>query len=1710
RGGSSSEYGEIINLINEHMTDDEKRIYNYYVGKGDAAKAGEYLDYMTDVLRQRAGGRISDQVDDTVWETLTSFVAGTESGIKGIGHFVSGVVGGKEDLGPSALQYAHGTSSENNKGAWKVTNDLLYTTGNMTPSLTAGAFATAIGGPGAGKIVGSAVTGLSSSGNAYAQMIEKGYGADQARKYGILTGSAEAGLSYLISGISKLGGKLTGKAIEKAIEKIDSGIARFFVDFTINSASEAVEGGAQSVLEPLFKMLATGENFEGVDWSEVAYSSLLGSLSAGLLEGVPNGVRDIHQNYRTSVDAGGLSITGATGAFFKGYEGSKGFKGVSNAYREGQQNVNESAGYLSNEGLMIDPENAQAKRMQARLSKGKNVSGYQINRMIEANEGTLVSQDKTKIKAAVEKRLTELGGETGNVANIADVIVKKVAGERLTRAEQSMLKKDFTAKTALFELSENFLNNEYYREDADSERYWAEHIGTERINADLYSRMLAEMGEDDADQTAETPVVENSEETVNPIEETSEGFVDQTADEADIDEEPEEVLTLEEAKTKYGSQAEAFLRTYTEGQNVKQYDRAYQMAYDMGKSGVSFPYVMKSSATTYLTEKQRQLAYEAGQSAAAAIASERYAGIKAAANGKKGRKKGTVKGENVTIADLKTTFNDTQNTAYKILCTFAEATGIDIVLYQSEANENGKFEEAQGKFSRKTDKIRIDINAGLTNVKDVKDLAKYTMLRTFSHEFTHFLEKWNPEWYNEFRKTVFDTITSRGEDVTDLIEKKQDQSQVHYYDEKIGDFVTDEMTYDDASREVIAEAMTDILPDSQFIETLVNKHKNIFEKLYEMLKEFLADLKAYFKTIVRNPSREAKALKEQIDGAVRYVENIVRMFDEGAAGAVENYQMTVAFDEDTVIVEENPATNEDIPDTEEVIPDTHEDNPLGLTDEEQSAIMAYQETLSANHGGQQTKSSESDQTEVQRLSEQNSRDAEMQPVSERDSEGDTEKSESVHGVHKEVSTSSGELIIKPKETVSKQGEPSIEEREKSFKRKFAFLKKAGQVGVLHYGNVSLLTDSSLAIMATADEINFAHIEYSGTVTERDTKGTPLEKTIDHANTQITEAPLQGVSDGMDVLVFNVDGKHAVFNKKLFSKLDGNILYIGDFGKGGYILKVVDLDGNVAGFLLSMKIKGEITDAEPSKLKSFSKKFLEQIKKQEEKTDVTENVDHQGTVLQPDSDRQGDSRVLEEFQAEDVSGNAQRGDVVGDSVERGQETRRDGDRADLGAGSRSESGDGDRQSGDLRRDDDVTPKEATEKLREEVTAQIEQQSTETPKGKNFVIGDSLDLPKGDKAKCSANIDAIKLLKKLEAEGRYATEAEQIILSKYVGWGGLSNAFDESKDDWRKEYNELKGILTDEEYRAARVSTRSAFFTDISVVKAMYDGLAKLGFRGGRMIEPSAGTGNFVGAMPAEMSANVKSWTMIELDNITGLISKYLYPNADVRIQGFEKANIPNNYMDVAIGNVPFGNDAIYDKAYPKKVTSAIHNYFFAKSLDKVRPGGIVMFITSSYTMDSKDETVRRYIMQKADLLGAIRLPNTAFKTNAGTDVVSDILILKKRAAGTSYAGEDFLSSPWDYPVKNHYSGAYVNSYFNAHPEMILGTPSMVSGRFGGNTLTYKAIEGKGSLADQIREAFSHIDGKMDYPAKLSPEKTNFAVERADKKTKQNGYVAKDGK
>lgn len=413
--------------------------------------------------------------------------------------------------------------------------------------------------------------------------------------------------------------------------------------------------------------------------------------------------------------------------------------------------------------------------------------------------------------------------------------------------------------------------------------------------------------------------------------------------------------------------------------------------------------------------------------------------------------------------------------------------------------------------------------------------------------------------------------------------------------------------------------------------------------------------------------------------------------------------------------------------------------------------------------------------------------------------------------------------------------------------------------------------------------------------------------------------------------------------------------------------------------------------------------------------------------------------------------------------------------------------------------------------EETRAREVKQKTETaeaPKGRDFTFPEGgLKLPSGEKARYKGNVEAIKTLKAIQAEGRPATQEEQEILSRYVGWGGLSNAFSAKDAKWAKENKELKEILSPEEYDAAFQSTQNAHYTSQEVIQAMYAGLEKWGFHGGRVLEPSAGVGNFNGAMPASLRQGTK-WTMIELDNLTGGILSALYPNADVRVMGFEQALLPNDYFDAAISNVPFGNKPVFDKEYPKNLRNSIHNYFFVKSLDKVRPGGVVAFITSSFTMDSDTNSIRRHIMSKADLVGAIRLPNTAFKSNAGTEVVTDILFLKKREPNTPYSGQPFLELA--YQGKTRQTQFYGNEYFRDHPEMVLGTPSRKNGMYGADSLTFDPLDTKTPLGKQIEEAMSRMDVTIDYPKRSTPEEARKAVKQVERKGKVGSVVKKDGK
>lgn len=383
--------------------------------------------------------------------------------------------------------------------------------------------------------------------------------------------------------------------------------------------------------------------------------------------------------------------------------------------------------------------------------------------------------------------------------------------------------------------------------------------------------------------------------------------------------------------------------------------------------------------------------------------------------------------------------------------------------------------------------------------------------------------------------------------------------------------------------------------------------------------------------------------------------------------------------------------------------------------------------------------------------------------------------------------------------------------------------------------------------------------------------------------------------------------------------------------------------------------------------------------------------------------------------------------------------------------------------------------------------------------NFRITDDHLGEGGAKAKFRMNMDAINLLKELEFDGRQATPEEQVILSKYVGWGGLADAFDETKDNWKNEFAELYAALSPEEYAAARSSTLNAHYTSPTVIKAIYEAVGNMGFETGNILEPAMGVGNFFGLLPDAMQ-NSKLYG-VELDSITGRIAKQLYPKADITVAGFETTD-RRDFYDLAIGNVPFGQYQVNDRAY-NRLGFSIHDYFFAKALDQVRPGGVVAFVTSRYTMDKQSPEVRKYIAQRAELLGAIRLPNNAFKANAGTEVVSDIIFLQKRDRPIE------IEPDWVHLGMNDDSFA-INRYFIDHPEMILGRQTLESTQYGRQDFTVAPIEGL-ELADQLHDAVKYIRGtytEAELPELGDGEAIDASLP-ADPNVKNYSYTVVDG-
>lgn len=904
------------------MDDLEVAIYNYIYNTEGKKAANEYLEYLTYELNARQQQQLAK--DNAEFATKHPFWASAASVpnhlLSGVGlldvawqNAVKGIKEGVTGEYSKPINYNTDSMSPNTRSTTireTVAQNIVDKTGSIQlDSEKLPILSSILNGKSFGDVYqlgmsmadsavvallsrwignfGTVLLGGAAGTQGMLEAVERGATDEQALSMGILNGVFE----WLFEKIP----------LDNLLSMIKKGETGSFIKSVLRQA--LTEGGEEfgtSVANTVADIVIMAEKS---DWNTLVEQYMVDNPNMSEAEASLQALRD------TAVSIGWDFVGGVISGF--------GFGGAASAVQKVQQNAaalktyGDSAGDLVGEALELSPDGRFANRMQGRLDDGKTLSGGQLNRLVQQNEKAITQQDVATIEQAAISRLQELG-ETGDVEAIAAAIAKQAAGKKLTRTEQQAIANSKYGTR---------LSNELNPENIQSGEYssgWAQRLDTNRINVEEYSSLVeaaqlpqdvteAEEGKDiaqrlNAAQRAETAQEQAPAETVRE----NRTVADRATTEEAV-EELEAAITLEEASKGYGAQAQAMIHTYTAGQDVEKYDAAYRIAYDMGRSGVNLSYVKNSEATSYLADIQKELAYEAGVAASNTAAQELDAQNKAAANGKIGRKTGgVVRGDGVTMRDIKTAFHDTRGTAYKSLSTIAKVTGINIVLYKSETDADGNFVGAQGKYYRDRDPgtIYIDINAGLETLKDVGDLEKYTVLRTFSHEFTHFIERWNPIRYNEFRKVVFDTLTERGENVEFLIEQKQSEG----------------LDYEAASREVVAEAMTDILPDANFVQELAENHKTIFQKLLEKLKEFTENLRAYFNSLGSNRSREANALKEQIGDTVKYLDSIVKLFDRVAVQAVENYQKTVAQDEvvakaatTETVVEETAAEVEEKP-----------------------------------------------------------------------------------------------------------------------------------------------------------------------------------------------------------------------------------------------------------------------------------------------------------------------------------------------------------------------------------------------------------------------------------------------------------------------------------------------------------------------------------------------------------------------------------------------------------------------------------------------------------------------------------------------------------------------------------------------------------------------------------------------------------------------------
>lgn len=744
--------------------------------------------------------------------------------------------------------------------------------------------------------------GARSFGSATQEARQDGATYGQQLLYGGLNAATEVLTEKMFDGLAGIYGKSAladtklaanvGRTVEKVLGKLPTPAKKIIESM----GGEAIEELVAGAIEPAYQYIYGGEGYDEDTVSDIINAMLVGGMLGGL--------------------GGGVSVVGT--------------------------NVNNSAQYapdaataqeLVDYALELDPENKTAQRANARLQRGKNIGGGTVTSLLEQNQNAEIRNDKAAIQSAVEQQLTQYG-EQGDIPAIAEAITRKTTGERISGKEMDLIANSQYGQRVVNELNPDNIEGEGFNSD------WTGKIGTKRINADTYGRLVQqeENGETAGEEAQQERVIENktlkdavastkmggmrvTESTVNSVMQDPQamaelGVVTEGKTEAEQKQAVKVALKasasshtmpqvytkqdfIDAAASKYGAQAGAFKAIYQNGQDVAKFDEAYGNVREYAMGGASLDAIRDLNSVKYLTDEQIALAYDT------AVAESNEKALKAspkAGNGKPSvRRKGSAKLGGVKYRSL----NTQQKRAVNIVRRIAEATGIDVVMYESRAGEDGKFRGEEGKFVWSENKIYIDLNSGIMKMSQKGDVERYTALRTFTHEFVHFTEKWNPVQYNELRRAVFDAMDKKmaedGSEVnhTDLVNKKLDLYRAE---------VNPDFTYEQASREVVADSLTDVLQDSTFVENLYNEHRSLFNKLVEKLKEFVDNIKAYFADVTTSSKQEAALLKEEADGTMKYLQSIVDTFDKVAAGAVENYQAAqdIGMDIDTETESVNP------------------------------------------------------------------------------------------------------------------------------------------------------------------------------------------------------------------------------------------------------------------------------------------------------------------------------------------------------------------------------------------------------------------------------------------------------------------------------------------------------------------------------------------------------------------------------------------------------------------------------------------------------------------------------------------------------------------------------------------------------------------------------------------------------------------------------------